>query len=61
MWRTTVSKRMGWESQAELNLLIRNQQEKESPAAGGKPRQSVRKEENYQQYLLRFVYLYASS
>lgn len=44
MWRTTDSKRMGWESQAEVNLLIRSQQENESPAAGGKPRQSKRKQ-----------------
>lgn len=44
MWRTTDSKRIGWESQAELNLLIWNQQENERPAAGGKPRQSKTRE-----------------
>lgn len=41
MWRTTDNRRMGWESQAELNLLIWNQQENERPAVGGKPRQSA--------------------
>lgn len=40
MWRTTVRRRIGWESQAELNLLIWNQQENERPAMGGKLRQS---------------------
>lgn len=40
MWRTTVSRRIGWESQAELKRLIWNQQENERPAVGGKPRQS---------------------
>lgn len=40
MWRITDSNRIGWESQAELNLLIWNQQEKVRPAVGGKPRQS---------------------
>lgn len=40
MWRTTDSRRIGWESQAELNRLIWNQQENERPAVGGKPRQS---------------------
>jgi hypothetical protein len=40
IWRTTDNSQIGWESQAELNLLIRNQQEYDRPAAGGKPRQS---------------------
>lgn len=44
MWRTTDSKRIGWESQAELNLLIWNQQENERPAVGGKPLQSKTRE-----------------
>lgn len=35
---------MGWESQAEVNLLICIQQENESPAAGGNPRQSKTKQ-----------------
>ncbi len=41
MWRTTVSRRTGWDSQAELNLQIINQQEKDRPAEGGKPLQSA--------------------
>lgn len=41
MWRTTVKRRTGWDSQAELNLQIINQQEKDRPAEGGKPLQST--------------------